>query len=516
MNIIPTTAVYILKDVPLKPDYRHTIYFTNQSDQFNYFHDTNKILYKMLDHTYQRAGVNRIRVQISADNLYNANYMKFMNQRFNNKWFYAFIKSVNYVNENCSEIEYEIDVLQTWHFDYTLKECFVEREHVTNDTIGRHTVEESFQIGEYMYSTGNTDQHFRNWGIVVAATIKNDSSLSPATGGMYGGVYSGLVYNTFIGNNKAANVNNFLNALTTDNKAGAVVSIFMIPEDFIVGADATGISQYDISFNKDINNAFRDPDGTVYTPRNKKLYCYPYNFLTVSDNNGRAAQYRYEDFKGVQCEFKLKGVMSCNPEFSLTPKNYLNVAENVNYRMCITDMPQCAYNTDTFAAWLAQNKASLTIGAVGTGVSAAAHLATANIGGLVQDAFSIADKIADYKVHEALPPQAKGQQSSTINIASGVQGYTYYYTRIKTEFCKIIDNYFTMYGYAVNEMKIPTVNNRQNYTYVKTIGCNLTANAPVDDTEKIKKCFDNGLTFWKYTAGTEFKMYDYSQSNATL
>ena len=33
----------------------------------------------------------------------------------------AFIKSVEYINNGVSEIEFEIDVMQTWHFNYNLQ-----------------------------------------------------------------------------------------------------------------------------------------------------------------------------------------------------------------------------------------------------------------------------------------------------------------------------------------------------------------------------------------------------------
>lgn len=44
-----------------------------------------------------------------------------------------------------------------------------------------------------------------------------------------------------------------------------------------------------------------------YTPHNKKLLCYPYNFLTLSNNNGVAVPLNYEDFSTSNCGFRVIG-----------------------------------------------------------------------------------------------------------------------------------------------------------------------------------------------------------------
>ena len=54
-----------------------------------------------------------------------------------------------------------------------------------------------------------------------------------------------------------------------------------------------------------------------------------------------------------------------------------------------------------------------------------------------------------------------------------------------------------MYGYKVNSLKGPNINTRPNWNYIKTIGCVATGSVPSDDRKKIKKIFDNGITFWK-------------------
>lgn len=80
---------------------------------------------------------------------------------------------------------------------------------------------------------------------------------------------------------------------------------------------------------------------------------------------------------------------------------------------------------------------------------------------------------------------------------------------IKAEFAKIIDDYFSIFGYKTNEVKVPNLTGRQNWNYVKTIDCNIIGNFPQDDLQEIKDMFNNGLTIWHNTS----TFLDYSQNN---
>ena len=62
------------------------------------------------------------------------------------------------------------------------------------------------------------------------------------------------------------------------------------------------------------------------------------------------------------------------------------------------------------------------------------------------------------------------------------------------------DNYFTRYGYAVNQVKFPNFiqdKGRQTFNYIKTNGASIAAkDAPADAIEKMKQIFDSGTTVW--------------------
>lgn len=144
--IAPNSDVYILKGVSLDKNYNHTLYVTDLTTQYNTLVAYRK--YTLNAQSYQRAGKGKIRVAILADNLYDCNYMMFRNTAYGNKWFYAFIDGVDYINDNATEINYTIDVMQTWYLDYELGQCFVEREHSPTDVAGENLVPENLEIGE--------------------------------------------------------------------------------------------------------------------------------------------------------------------------------------------------------------------------------------------------------------------------------------------------------------------------------------------------------------------------------
>ena len=103
MFIEPNTDIRLLHGCPLDPDYVNTILFTNATAQTSYFIDLTK--YNLTSQTYQRHTKGTARVSIPAENLFDCNYMMFKNTSFENKWFYAFIEKVEYINNITSEID---------------------------------------------------------------------------------------------------------------------------------------------------------------------------------------------------------------------------------------------------------------------------------------------------------------------------------------------------------------------------------------------------------------------------
>lgn len=499
MVVAPTSKIYLLSGVPLDNTYQNTIYFASESDQINYFISKQK--YTLSNYTYLRRE-RVLRVGVLADNLLNCNYIMFQNSSFGNKWFYGFItEQPKYINNETSEIVFEIDVMQTWHFDYKLLPSFVEREHSTTDAIGDNLVPDNLETGDYICADFDGTQKMGAYNIIVAATF--DDEFNDATGGMYTNIYSGLYYHVFT---NYEDVNAFIDEAVTQNKGSGIVSVFMMPSAFVVNVGESPAT-FTITKAKNIS----DIDG--YKPKNNKLFTYPYNFLYVTNLNGNSAEYHYEYFSDQSCNFGLTGDMSCNPQVVLFPQNYKGITANYNEKMVIDGFPQCSYNTDSFKAWLAQSGASNIVKLAGTGLGvAASSLGTpAAIGAVgavgamgvaplaigIGAGVAIAGILTSAYEHYTLPPQANNSQGNSAMTALRIKDFAFIHMSIRSEFAKIIDDYWNVYGYPCHEVKTPNRTVRPHWNYVKTVGINLSGSIPVEDMTKIKSIYNNGVTFWK-------------------
>lgn len=484
MDIIPNSVIKFYHNVPLNNKYNNTLWFDSLTAQNNYFHNTASILTATFNNqTYQRVNKGTMRVGIKADSLYNCNYLAFQNTNYGNKWFYAFINSVEYVNNEVCEVSYEIDVMQTYAFDYILRECYVEREHILNDVIGANTESENVEMGDIkcslMLDTMDFGINLKQMCAVICTAHKpSDSSVRGLVGGMFSGLYYlGADINSVEGRNALLN---YIDELTLENKVDSIVSIFLMPNSFYTS------NEYCPSYTINVNKANTNIDG--YIPRNKKLFSYPFNYLLVRGSDDR--EYRYEWFNNSEnyVTFELRGVLACNPEFKLVPRyynGYLDSSKNNPLEsVYLRGYPQIAIAIDSFRAWLAQSATNDIFGMLGSALSL-------NPLGVVQGAVNTFQ-------HAFMQPDiAKGGGSTNIDVAIYQKDIYFLYMQIKSEYAKIIDDYFDMYGYATNRVKIPNRSTRPHWNYVKTRNCCINGSMPSDDISKINDIFNNGITFWK-------------------
>lgn len=126
MSISPQTDIRIIKS-PLTISNKHQITFTNKEAQETYFLSLQHI--EDENASYQRKD-SVIRFNKHIDEILPYNYCMYKNENYSDKWFYAFITGMRYVNDNVTEISITTDVFQTWQFDIIYKQSFIEREIV--------------------------------------------------------------------------------------------------------------------------------------------------------------------------------------------------------------------------------------------------------------------------------------------------------------------------------------------------------------------------------------------------
>ena len=96
--------------------------------------------------------------------------------------------------------------------------------------------------------------------------------------------------------------------------------------------------------------------------------------------------------------------------------------------------------------------------------------------------------------------------------AIGNKGFELYYCYVNSESARIIDNYFTMYGYHVAKIKLPEFKSRKYWNFIKTVDCSVTGQASADVLNLIQHIFDRGITLW-HVADNIDQYGDYSLDN---
>jgi hypothetical protein len=509
MYIAPNSTIKILRNVPLDPTYEHTIYFpvgdTGLATQRAYF--SAKAKYTFTEQTYQRVNKGRIRLAALADNLYDCNYLMFQNTNFGSKWFYAFIKSVEYINNAVCEVEYEIDVIQTWNNDYLLDVCYVERQHTETDEIGDNIINEEFNIGDYVCNA-NTYLDMNDMNIAVISTPKDSGGqLIPINNGhIYYNVYAGYSVSTIFHVNQTdmTSLNSYIAQLVANNEQ--IIAMYQFPSIFSSAIE--GVSQT-VEHTMDKNTVAIDG----YIPKNNKLFTYPYNVLRVDDNNGRTQDYKYEYFAGDIMCFEFKCCILPSPVVVGYPLGYKGMTEYYPDRIITENFPVCSWSTDSFQQWFANNRAAITLDTTLNALTLMMKMRnnSPNVNESIGEMWSYA-----YNVHKSALTAAQkpnlvsgNTSSSNLNAAISKQRIDFYALSINSQVAKVIDDYFNRYGYAIKRNMIPNRCTRPYWTYVKTIGCTLSGSVPADDISKICSIYDHGITFWKNAS----LVGDYTQDN---
>ena len=526
------TELYLLK-VPLENDYKHTLYFANATEQAEYF--ISKKTHHFTDFSYQRKDFT-IRCPVNYDDLVNSgcNYAMYRNTDYSNKWFYIFIVDFEYKNDENTIIKIETDCIQTWMFNYTIKPSFVEREHVSDDTVGMHLVDEGLEIGEYVCNEKLKTPYSDDLKIIVGVTERPDGT--SANGYMYNGIYSGIKYYCFKNDSSGVtDVANFIEsyASSSDTTTDAIVCMFLAPSKLIEGyiVNKNEIAQSSLTSKYYINQSSTqsDSNGLVvfentnaidgYVPTNNKLLTYPYRYMHVSNNNGADVIYRFEDWftrksitnggdKIISSKplFLIEGCLTPGCSIRLVPLNYKGVSRCDSEGLNMGKFPALNWTSDYFTNWLTQNAVNVglslvsgavsTVGGIGLMATGAGALAggSATIGGLT----AIAGTLNEVKQATMIPNQAQGNiNAGDVVTASYQNDFHFYDMCIRKEFAKIIDGYFTMFGYKVNTVKVPNTNHRKNFWFIKTIDVNIDGGIPNKDLQTIKNCYNTGITFWK-------------------
>lgn len=504
MSVISrSTQVKVLRGIPFDNTFSDVIKFNNVAEQTTYF--SNKAKRSYTQFSYQRVNkqianprlATSVRVPEFADNLYDCNYIMFNNY---NKWFYAFIKSINYINEHVTEIMYEIDPYQTYQFDYTVQPSIVEREHSRTDEPFTNNEPEPLTIADYhKHNTEFIDvlkdnvvdtAHTVNGRLSYYLMVRNGLASSVVTGlgdYSYAGTIQNIPYDCYY--KRAENYERIKDSVLALSTAG-------------VGDDIIGMHIGVLSISPleappktryyDSVISVKPQSDTIafnilrpYKVQNQKCFSFPFHKFIIRDALSTVSKvYQPQLFiqpTGIthdKIHFNIQCVTAFPQEILFIPQydgkqSHLNNGFSYEYAIPVSASTEAVYTTN----------GSVVNGLLQIGTGLLAPNSNAVMNG-INEIGNMSREIGSFK---NFTPLALERVGITID--------EYYAENIIR-----IDEFFSMYGYATNELKIPNEDSRPNWNYVKTNNVILNGSMPVDSMARIKKMYNDGVRFWRPNA----------------
>jgi len=551
--MIPNSEIWIINGVPITSDYEHSLWFANRNEQIDYYKNHANV--HITNMSYARTGANSLKVEVPLSSIVNANYLMFINPNYENKYFFAFINKVEYISDTTTQIIYTMDWLQSYITSLQFGQCFVEREHVANDQ--NNFCPEGLETGDYItYQFIEDFGDMMTQGYAICVNMAPPFNRSISIGGQnvnfrsnfselyddgligkIANVPDTLVHVYFTTSNDGLNIfYNFLSTLTTENLLDSIASITLIPkgafnrfptEEWYISGKDTSEVRYNAYVTYHRNTFFNN-----WIPRNEKLYSFPYIYLEISNNEGEKTTFKLEDLRVEHNEimFTIRGSVASSGDFVVYPRDGYQNQGTIAWddRLGLKIGQIIPFSNDVYKAWLVNNKATNNlslaqgIATAGTGAlmlgTSVVNPALAMSGSsmLVSGGEGVFNALNQREVAKMQPNSAKGTSTPSASIGASMTKFSVCLKGIRPEVAKRIDDYFTTYGYKVNDNKIPSLHNRSRFTYVKTRGCIIKSELPTVARDKICAIMNKGCTFWVGHANGTDSVGDYSSNNIPL
>lgn len=423
-----------------------------------------------------------IQVPFSYGECLQANYIAFQNPDYSNKWFFAWIDEVIYKGDLNTEIKYTIDSWSTWFDKWTKKPCFIQREHTNDDGFGKNTIPENLNVGEVIeeeyeeimtFGEDGNDYYFAISSTYNPITNKDFIGVNKVNGNLMGTWI--FLFDVYTGSVGLPNIENFLEDVNDSNKIDSIKDMFILPKTLVdsIGTDeleksatfgsyrckllknSDDVVSIPFTFNRTLN--FSD-----FQPKNNKCKVYPYNYMIVSNNIGNINILKYEDFD-LSADVNLVEIemaVSIGVSGRLVPRAYKGIDYNYNESIPLAKFPTCSWASDAFTNWLTGNAVNVATQVVGIGASIAS-------GNIPTIAGKTASLIGQFYQASLLPSIQGGQNIGDVNFSARKNTFAIHHMRAKTEYLRVIDDYFSRFGYATNRVKLPNITGRQNFNYIE-------------------------------------------------
>lgn len=438
----PQTRIYLLRDVNLF-DYSNQMDFVDLNAQKQFFRS--KIWKSFTNFRFIRKN-SSVRIPINYEESYPCDYVIYQNQNFNeDRWIYCFIKQKNYLNDGTTEFVLEMDLFQTYLFDFQLQKCLISRSH-TEQFWNKNPIRPYYNLNPEGLEFGNEYDvyHIENpfnstYQALLCCSVDLEKDFGSVGAPKFecstGGIVDGL----------PTSLNYYFVSLETDLLyevlehiqhfawiAQCIQSITVVPSEIIKGSGTSTITVYGstLTIGK-IDSGFVSSDWTSktytnflqYFPtyHNSKLYSYPYSFIEMTLYNGSQFIIKPECVDSDTLELSVVTYLGSQPKIDYyvadynfgSGCNYIEYSEHIdvagdflNASVSLTNMPQLPVMIDNYNLYMANNantfafnnalnnynkKEAVVMSAINGGVGVIGNLLSMNPGGALQSGLSAAE-----------------------------------------------------------------------------------------------------------------------------
>ena len=403
MNFMPETEVCLLSGIPFNISYNNVRDFGTIDEQIAYFLGKQK--YKFDKLTYQRVTQQTIKLDINYNDLLDCNYIMFQNQSNKGKWYYAFITDYEFVSQNCTIITYQLDVFQTYLFDFSFQSTYIEREHTkrfNNDgTPVINTLDEGLSYG-YDYECYNIE-HVQQCNNIIWAVLVSKLNLVTYPTKVFGGSRTGKIPTTLyyycvpirIDNanidlkvngkqvstvqsiiSKFQNDTNFVNNLVSFYYTDTIPCEVSFDGNDNITSNSSYLDVFDVAgltlvtagrygydtINKTIANNIYDK---LPKYEESKLLMYPYTIVEIADQKGNTFTLKPENIARnnlPKFEIEMSSSIGTEPKCAYIIKNYLGNTRDfkeLSQGIINNDLSAIPILDDYTASYIQANKNSI-------------------------------------------------------------------------------------------------------------------------------------------------------------
>ena len=465
-----TTTVNFYKNINLPRDYSQVCDSISLASLSSYLVWTSSDL-SVIRHN-SRTG--SFKIQKNINDLSYINYLAIYNNAGDRSPLFAFVTDINYITDSVSEVFFEVDLFSSYCQSLDYQDCYIVRMTTPDDTKYKYLEDEPINGGEYVTNPNFIGREF------VTQWKYGYTAVTTSSGGQEMGEIKSNIFTqaAFHGGSDWQQLSFALYYYARDGYIDNVCDVFQYPAECGDTGEKVS-SERAVSFPTTI-------DG--YTPKNRKLFNYPYVRSLIVSTSGDTLEVKPEKCVNDEVKYRIEKMVTPIAQMVITLDNYDRLAadDQKAERIIMTGFPEVVWSADNYRAWLARNKPAKDLaekqvlaGAVAGAATLVAGAATGGVGlaaGLMTAGTQMTSSLLALESQEAKEEQAKYMPKTIhrggnlgIDVANNKFGFAVYIQSIDARRASLIDNYFNAFGYAINKVTYFSPH-RTRFDYVETRG----------------------------------------------